>query len=145
MAGDVGCLQAVPKPQRLHAPFGRPVQRQLTRYWSAGGASVLAVPPDAGEAAGERRVAGAVVDRDVVGDDLVPPQKTIRLAATASRSAGVEPRRPARHGWWCWRELLDVLADRGPTSHTIDLPDVVPEGPLSALRYLPEPSGTAPA
>ncbi|MEU1593353.1 alpha/beta hydrolase [Streptomyces sp. NPDC005708] len=34
----------------------------------------------------------------------------------------------AWHGSWCWRELQDVLADRGWTSHTVDLPSVVPEG-----------------
>ncbi|MFJ7497282.1 alpha/beta hydrolase [Streptomyces sp. NPDC097727] len=34
----------------------------------------------------------------------------------------------AWHGSWCWRELQHVLADRGWTSHTVDLPSVVPEG-----------------
>ncbi|MGW5425477.1 alpha/beta hydrolase [Streptomyces sp. NPDC003943] len=34
----------------------------------------------------------------------------------------------AWHGSWCWRELQDVLADRGWPSHTVDLPSVVPEG-----------------
>ncbi|MEU6601341.1 alpha/beta hydrolase [Streptomyces flaveolus] len=34
----------------------------------------------------------------------------------------------AWHGSWCWRDLQDVLADRGWTSHTVDLPSVVPEG-----------------
>ncbi|MGW0514916.1 hypothetical protein ACWD1W_37845 [Streptomyces olivaceoviridis] len=37
--------------------------------------------------------------------------------------------RGAWHGEWCWRELQDVLADRGRTNHTADLPSVVPEGP----------------
>ncbi|GGM18554.1 hypothetical protein GCM10010129_73440 [Streptomyces fumigatiscleroticus] len=34
----------------------------------------------------------------------------------------------AWHGSWCWRELQDVLAGRGLTSHTVDLPSIVPAG-----------------
>ena len=34
----------------------------------------------------------------------------------------------AWHGSWCWRELQDLLTERGWTSHTVDLPSVVPEG-----------------
>ncbi|MFD5862725.1 alpha/beta hydrolase [Streptomyces chartreusis] len=34
----------------------------------------------------------------------------------------------AWHRSWCWRELQDVLGDRGWTSHTVDLPSVVSEG-----------------
>ncbi|MGW4165289.1 alpha/beta fold hydrolase [Streptomyces sp. NPDC004788] len=34
----------------------------------------------------------------------------------------------AWHGSWCWRELQDVLADRGWPSHTVDLSSVVPQG-----------------
>ncbi|GGJ63947.1 alpha/beta hydrolase [Streptomyces brasiliensis] len=33
----------------------------------------------------------------------------------------------AWHGSWCWGEFQDVLADRGWTSHTVDLPSVVAE------------------
>ncbi|MGW5652717.1 alpha/beta hydrolase [Streptomyces humi] len=33
----------------------------------------------------------------------------------------------AWHGSWCWRELQDALDRRGWTSHTVDLPSVVPE------------------
>lgn len=34
----------------------------------------------------------------------------------------------AWHGSWCWRALQDLLTERGWTSHTVDLPSVVPEG-----------------
>ncbi|MGW2775412.1 alpha/beta fold hydrolase [Streptomyces olivaceoviridis] len=44
----------------------------------------------------------------------------------------------AWHGSWCWRELQDVLADRGWTSHTVDLPSVVPEGSGGRLPGLDE-------
>ncbi|MEW2288500.1 alpha/beta hydrolase [Streptomyces sp. NPDC047841] len=42
----------------------------------------------------------------------------------------------AWHGAWCWRGLQDVLADRGWTSHTVDLPSVVPEGSAGKLPGL---------
>lgn len=42
----------------------------------------------------------------------------------------------AWHGSWCWRELQDLLTERGWTSHTVDLPSVVPEGSQGKLPGL---------
>lgn len=42
----------------------------------------------------------------------------------------------AWHGSWCWRELQELLAERGWTSHTVDLPSVVPEGAVGKLPGL---------
>ncbi|MCQ4207946.1 alpha/beta hydrolase [Streptomyces longispororuber] len=42
----------------------------------------------------------------------------------------------AWHGSWAWRELQDVLAGRGWTSHTVDLPSVVAEGAVGKLPGL---------
>ncbi|MET7694661.1 alpha/beta hydrolase [Streptomyces sp. NPDC005483] len=42
----------------------------------------------------------------------------------------------AWHGSWCWRELQDLLTQRGWTSHTVDLPSVVPEGAEGRLPGL---------
>ncbi|MFJ3672460.1 alpha/beta hydrolase [Streptomyces sp. NPDC090106] len=43
----------------------------------------------------------------------------------------------AWHGSWCWREIQDALAERGWTSHTVDLPSVVPEGSEGSEGRLP--------
>jgi pimeloyl-ACP methyl ester carboxylesterase len=42
----------------------------------------------------------------------------------------------AWHGSWCWSELQAALTERGFTSHTVDLPSVVPEGSEGKLPGL---------